>query len=143
MKKRTPSKSVPSRVSIPKIAVTSIEEAEQVKSDLESLRIKLCRFIARESRKQEAPAVKMLNSHLAKGELLYCEYHHSDGISRSVYNKKSYSFFRSRSNSFSSKDNGIVFCGMCDDPKRYYAIDRVYKLSLDGPSELLYERARR
>ena len=130
-KQPTAGQSAPIRVSIPAMAVRTVEEAEQAKEALEQLRRKLCSFTEREHKRKEAPAVKMLNRHLAAGEVLYCEY---TDKSRFVCDKSNPNIFRSKPN------GGIVLCGMYDDPKRYYTIDRVYNLRLDVPPELLYER---
>ena len=123
--------STKSHLSIQAMQVRNVEEATQAKETLWKLQSKLGLFIARANRKKEAPTVKLLNRHLAKGEALYYEY--GGGKYRSVCIKGG-SIFRSK------PSGGICRCGSCDDPERYSAIDLIYKLNLDGPSELLYER---
>ena len=110
--------------------VNNVQEAEQARKTLRELDTRLKAEIERERLKSVSPIVRNLNSRLAKGEVLYfmfcdCTYH-------DVCTKNDGKHFGLR------EDGGLV-CGSFDDFEKYTAIDRVYKLNLDGKSELLYD----
>jgi len=111
--------------------VSSVNEAEQVRKTLWEYDHRLRLAIERERQKGVCPIVRNLNRRLAKGEVLYfmfCGGKYHD-ICRKIDGKR----FGLR------KDGGLV-CGSPDEFEKYTAIDRVYKLNLDGKSELIYDR---
>ena len=86
--------------------------------------------IERERLKGIFPIVRNLNHRLSKGEVLYFEFCGSKHRALCYKNDGRRFGFR--------KDGGLV-CGCHDDFEKYTAIDRVYKLSLNGRSELIYD----
>ena len=110
--------------------VHNVKEAEQARKTLLEQDSRLKAAIERERLKGVSPMVRNLNSRLSKGEVLYfmfcdCKYH-------DVCVKNDGRRFGLR------KDGGLV-CGYQEDFEKYTAIDRVYKLSLNGRSELIYD----
>jgi len=110
--------------------VSSVNEAEQARKTLRKQDMRLKAAIERERLKEVSPIVRELNRRLAKGEVLYfvfcdCKYH-------DVCAKNDGRRFGLR------KDGGIV-CGYHNEFEKYTAIDRVYKLNLDGKSKLIYD----
>jgi hypothetical protein len=112
--------------------VSSVNEAEQARKTLREQDKRLKAAIERERLKGISPIVRDLNRRLAKAEVLYFEF--CDGKYHDVCAKNDGRRFGLR------KDGGLV-CGSHDDFEKYTAIDRVYKLNLDGKSELIYDRA--
>ena len=110
--------------------IRSVNEAEQARKILRDQDMRLKTVIERERLKGVSPIVRNLNRRLAKGEVLYYEF--CGGKYCCVCNKNDGVRFGLR------KDGGLV-CGSQDDFERYTALDRVYKLNLDGRSELIYE----
>ena len=111
--------------------VSSVKEAEQARKMLREQDIRIKAAIERERLKEVCPIVRNLNRRLAKGEVLYfmfCGGKYHD-ICRKIDGKR----FGLR------KDGGLV-CGSPEEFEKYTAIDRVYKLNLDGKSELIYDR---
>ena len=113
--------------------VNSVSEAEQARKTLREQDMRLRAAIERERLKGVSPMVQNLNRRLAKGEVLYflfsdCKYH-------DVCAKNDGRRFGLR------KDGGLV-CGYHTEVEKYTAIDRVYKLNLDGKSELIYDNTR-
>jgi hypothetical protein len=112
-------------------SINSVAEAEQARKTLREQDMRLKTAIERERLKEVCPIVRNLNRRLAKGEVLYftfcdCKYH-------DVCAKNDGRRFGLR------KDGGLV-CSSLDEFEKYTAIDRVYKLNLDGKSELIYDK---
>jgi hypothetical protein len=112
--------------------VHSVNEAERVRQTLREQDMRLKAVIERERLKEVSPIVRNLNRRLAKGEVLYFMF--CDGKYHNVCTKKDGRRFGLR------KDGGLV-CGNHDEFEKYTAIDRVYKLNLDGKPELIYDKA--
>jgi len=109
----------------------SVNEAEQARKMLRELDMRLKTAIERERLKGIFPMVRNLNHRLSKGEVLYFEF--CNGKYHGVCTKDDGKRFGLR------KDGGLV-CAYQDDFEKYTAIDRVYKLNLDGKSELIYDK---
>jgi len=110
--------------------VSSVNEAEQARQTLREHDMRLKVAIERERLKEVSPIVQDLNRCLSKGEVLYFVF--CDGKYHDVCAKNNGRRFGLR------KDGGIV-CGYHNEFEKYTAIDRVYKLNLDGKSELIYD----
>ena len=113
--------------------VNSVSEAEQARKTLREYDMRLKAAIERERLKEVSPMVRELNRRLIKGEVLYFVF--CDGKYRDVCAKNDGRRFGLR------KDGGLV-CGSRDEFEKYTAIDRVYKLNLDGKPELIYDKTR-
>jgi len=111
--------------------VRSVKEAEQARQTLREQDMRLKTAIERERLKGVSPIVRNLNRRLAKGEVLYFLF--CNGKYHDVCAKNDGRRFGLR------KDGGIV-CGLHNEFEKYTAIDRVYKLNLDGKSELIYDK---
>ena len=111
--------------------IKSVNEAEQARKMLRDQDMRLKTAIERERLKGVAPMVRNLNRRLDKGEVLYYEF--CGGKYCCVCNKNDGMRFGPH------KDGGLI-CGSHDDFERYTAIDRIYKLSLNGKSELIYDK---
>jgi len=111
--------------------VSSVNEAEQARKTLREQDMRLKAAIERERLKSISPIVRNLNRRLAKAEVLYFVF--CNGKYHDVCTKSDGRRFGLR------KDGGIA-CGCHDNFERYVAVDRVYKLNLDGKSELLYDK---
>jgi len=111
--------------------VSNVSEAEQARQTLREHDMRLKTAIERERLKEVSPIVQDLNSRLAKGEVLYFVF--CDGKYHDVCTKNDGRRFGLR------KDGGIA-CGYHDEFEKYTAIDRIYKLNLDGKSELIYDK---
>ena len=115
--------------------IRDADEAKQKIDELQAVQKRLKDAVHRAAQKEVDPVVRMLNRRIARGETLYYEF---EKYSEIVYREPS---TRVASACFVQKRNGaIAVCPYPDQVERYAAIDRVYKLNLDGPSELLYER---
>jgi hypothetical protein len=112
--------------------VKSVNEAEQARKTLREQDMQLKAAIERERLKGVSPIVRNLNRRLARGEVLYFVF--CNGKYHDVCSKNDGRHFGHR------KDGSIV-CGYHDEFEKYTAIDRVYKLNLDGKSELIYDQA--
>ena len=110
--------------------VSNIKEAEQARETLRRQDALLWAAIKRERLKEVSPMVQSLNCRIAKGEVLYFEF--CEGNHRGICYRGDGRLFGLR------KDCGLVY-GSSDDFEKYTAIDRVYKLNLDGKSELIYD----
>ena len=110
---------------------SNVQEAEQARKMLRELDMRLKTAIERERLKGIFPMVRNLNRRLSKGEVLYFEF--CNGKHRGMCYKGDGRRFGLR------KDGGLV-CGYQDDFEKYTTIDRVYKLSLSGKSELIYDK---
>jgi len=110
--------------------VSSVNEAEQVRQTLREHDMRLKAAIKRERLKEVSPIVRDLNRRLAKSEVLCFVF--GNGKYHDVCAKNDGRRFGLR------KDGGIV-CGYHDEFEKYTAIDRIYKLNLDGKSELIYD----
>ena len=113
-------------------AVNSAQEAEQAQKTLRGLQRQLEAAIKREREKKVSPIVRNLNRRIAKGETLYYEF--CNGKQRGVYHKNDEKCWRFGL----QKDGGLVF-GYKEKFEFYTALDRVYKLNLNGKSELIYD----
>jgi len=111
--------------------INNVTEAEQARKTLREQDMRLKTAIERERLKEVSPIVRNLNRRLAKGEVLYFTF--CGGKYHDVCSKNDGKRFGLR------KDGGLI-CGYHDDFEKYTAIDRVYKLSLDDKSELIYDR---
>jgi len=111
--------------------VSSVSEAEQARQTLREHDMRLKAAIERERLKEVSPMVRDLNRRLAKGEVLYFVF--CDGKYHDVCVKNS-------GRRFGLRKDGNIVCGSYDEFEKYTAIDRVYKLNLDGKSELIYDK---
>ena len=110
--------------------VSNIKEAEQARETLRKQDVLLWAAIKRERLKGVSPIVQSLNCRLAKGEVLYFEF--CEGNHRGIC-------YSGDGRHFGLRKDGYLVCGYHDDFEKYTAIDRVYKLNLNGKSELIYE----
>ena len=110
--------------------VSNIKEAEQARETLRRQDALLWAAIKRERLKSISPIVQSLNCRLTKGEVLYFEF--CEGNHRGICYSGDGMHFGLR------KDSRLVY-GCSDDFEKYTAIDRVYKLNLNGKSELVYD----
>jgi hypothetical protein len=111
--------------------ISSVNEAEQARKTLREQDIRLKAAIERERLKEISPIVRNLNRRLARGEVLYFMF--CDGKYHNVCAKND-------GRRFGLRKDGSLVCGSPDEFEKYTAIDRVYKLNLDGKSELIYDR---
>ena len=110
--------------------VSSVNEAEQARKTLRKQDMQLKAAIEHERLKGVSPIVRNLNCRLAKGEVLYFVF--CDGKYHDVCDKND-------GRRFGLRKDGCIVCGCHDEVEKYTAIDRVYKLNLDGKSELIYD----
>ena len=110
--------------------VSNIEEAEQTERTLRKLGMQLAVAVKREREKKVSPIVRNLNRRLAKGETLYFEF--CNGKHRGICNNGDGMRFGFQ------MGGGLVF-GYKEKFELYTAFDRVYRLNLNGKSELIYD----
>jgi len=110
--------------------VTSVQEAEQARKTLRKQDMRLKSAIEREIMKEVSSFAQSLNRRLVKGEVLYfvfCNGKYHDVCAKNDGRR------------FGLRKDGYLVCGYHDDLDKYAAINRVYKLNLNGKSELIYE----
>jgi len=110
--------------------VRSVDEAEQARQTLRKQDMRLKAAIEREIMKEVSSFAQSLNRRLAKGEVLYfvfCSGKYHDVCAKNDGRR------------FGLRKDGYLVCGYHDDLDKYAAINRVYKLNLNGKSELIYE----
>jgi len=110
--------------------VSSVDEAEQARQTLRKQDMRLKAAIEREIMKEVSSFAQSLNRRLAKGEVLYfvfCNGKYHDVCAKNDGRR------------FGLRKDGYLVCGYHDDLDKYTAINRVYKLNLNGKSELIYE----
>jgi hypothetical protein len=111
--------------------VSSVNEAEKARKTLREHDMRLKTAIERERLKGVSPIVRELNRRLTKGEVLYFVF--CNGKHHGVCAKND-------GRRFGLRKDGYIACGYHDNFEKYTAIDRVYKLNLDGKSELIYDQ---
>ena len=110
--------------------IRSVNEAEQARKTLWEQDMRLKAAIERERLKGVSPMVRNLNNRLSKGEVLYYEF---------CGDKHRGLCYKGDGRRFGLRKDGGLVCGYQEDFEKYTAIDRVYKLNLDGRSELIYD----